>query len=96
MTDQVSADTKAARAQQLAALGDRLRDRYYRSLRGRELQVLIEPRAAPRPGFLLGTACRYAPVEVRAEGARVREFTTIKAGDVVDGCIQGFDDRHGD
>ncbi len=88
MADQVPAAVKSQRAAELTALSDRLRDRYYRRLRGRRLQVLVEPRPAARPGYLIGTSCRYAPVEVPAESARVRDFTTVVAGAVVDGCIQ--------
>jgi len=88
MREQVPPRVKAARADALAELAADLRDRYYNSLNGRELQVLVEPRAASRPGYLLGTACRYAPVELPAQGARIREFAKITAGEVVDGCIR--------
>jgi threonylcarbamoyladenosine tRNA methylthiotransferase MtaB len=88
MPDQVTAEIKTDRTRELTTLADRLRDRYYATLRGRELQVLVEPRSAPRPGFLLGTSCRYAPVEVPAAGAKIRELVTVTAGDVVDGCIR--------
>lgn len=87
MPDQVPANVKQARTQTLAGLADRLRDRYYTMLQGRRLQVLVEPRTAPRQGYLLGTACRYAPVAIPASGARIREFATVTAGEVVDGCI---------
>ncbi|HEY4310250.1 MAG TPA: tRNA (N(6)-L-threonylcarbamoyladenosine(37)-C(2))-methylthiotransferase MtaB [Pirellulales bacterium] len=95
MSDQVAPAVKAARANELSVHADRLRDRYYHSLRGRSLQVLVEPRAAARPGFRLGTSCRYAPVEVPIEGTRVRDFVTVIAGDVVDGCIRTHDHRPG-
>ena len=88
MAEQVCPEVKSARVRELTLLANRLRDRYYRSLQGRALQVLVEPRAASRPGFLLGTSCRYAPVELPSAGARIREFVTVTAGDVVDGCIR--------
>ena len=90
MADQVPPDIKTERAARLKSIAEQLRDNYYQSLRGRELQVLVEPRTAGRPGFLLGTSCRYAPVEVPAEGARIREFVTVRAGDVTGGCIQSL------
>jgi threonylcarbamoyladenosine tRNA methylthiotransferase MtaB len=90
MIDQVPPHVKNERVARLTTLAEQLRDDYYQSLRGRTLQVLVEPRAARRPEFLLGTSCRYAPVEVPAEGARIREFVTITAGDVADGCIQAL------
>jgi len=84
----VPAEIKAARAKELTSLAEQWRDRYYESLAGRRLQVLVEPRAARRPGYLLGTSCRYAPVEVPVAGARIREFFDVTAGPVVNGCIQ--------
>jgi threonylcarbamoyladenosine tRNA methylthiotransferase MtaB len=87
MPDHVPPAVKAARAERLAAVALRLRDRYYESLTGRELQVLVEPRSSRRPGFLLGTSCRYAPVEVPAAGARIREFVSVIAGRALEGCI---------
>ena len=91
MPDQVPVEVKQARAQLLASLADRLRDEYYAQLRGRRLQVLVEPRPAPRQGYLLGTSCRYAPVAIPALGARIRDFVTVTAGDVVDGCIHAHE-----
>ena len=88
MVDQVPAEVKAARADVLAQWASTLRDRYFHTLLGRELQVLVEPRAASRAGFLLGTACRYAPVELPSQGAKIREFVRITAGEVADGCIR--------
>jgi threonylcarbamoyladenosine tRNA methylthiotransferase MtaB len=88
MQDQVPAAVKAARAEVLSALADRLRDRYFASLRGRTLQVLVEPRAGSRAGYRLGTSCRYAPVEVPIEGTTVRHFVNCVAGEAVDGCIR--------
>jgi threonylcarbamoyladenosine tRNA methylthiotransferase MtaB len=90
MVDQVPPQIKSPRVARLTSLAEQLRDDYYRRLRGRVLQVLVEPRAARRPGFLLGTSCRYAPVEVLAANARIREFVTVTAGDVADGCIQAL------
>ena len=95
MADQVPAGVKSARVGELARLGERLRDQYYRTLRGRSLQVLVEPRAAARDGYRLGTSCRYAPVEVPIAGTRVREFTTVVAGDVIDGCIRARHESQG-
>jgi hypothetical protein len=39
-----------------------LADRYYRSLVGRHLDVLVEGPAPRLPGLVTGTACRYVPV----------------------------------
>lgn len=66
MPDQVVPEVKAERVQRLQALGDRLRDRYYESLRGRRLQMLVEGRPPDSPDVLAGTACRYATLELPA------------------------------
>lgn len=66
MPDQVGPEMKAERVERLQALGDRLRDRYYESLRGRRLQMLVEGRLPERGDVLAGTACRYATLELPA------------------------------
>jgi threonylcarbamoyladenosine tRNA methylthiotransferase MtaB len=62
MEGQVSPALKADRARRLAVLETNLRARYFESLRGSTLQVLIE--SVDASGRAQGTACRYAPVEL--------------------------------
>ncbi|HTQ38250.1 MAG TPA: tRNA (N(6)-L-threonylcarbamoyladenosine(37)-C(2))-methylthiotransferase MtaB [Pirellulales bacterium] len=88
MTDQVPPPVKAARLVQLAALETKLRDRYYQSLRGMPLRVLIESPISERPGRMVGTACRYAPVELPGNVSMRKQFATIIAGDMADGSLQ--------
>lgn len=71
MPDQLSKETKSERVQRLSKLETELRGRYFESLVGKRVQLLIEserPLANWGSGgneFLLrGTSCRYAPVEV--------------------------------
>ncbi len=69
MTDAVPAEIKSARARRLAELETELRGQYFRGLIGRELEVLMESPVAggsqpATAGRFVGTACRYAPVEV--------------------------------
>ncbi|MBI2824372.1 MAG: tRNA (N(6)-L-threonylcarbamoyladenosine(37)-C(2))-methylthiotransferase MtaB [Planctomycetia bacterium] len=87
MLDQVPAPVKNARAEELAALAARLSDRYYRSLLGRPLQVLIEARAGRQQSTVMGTSCRYAPVELPAAGTKLGQFVEVIAGAVADGRI---------
>ena len=61
MAGQVDPTIKAERCRRLVEWERRLRDRYFDTLRGQPLQVLVES-MAERRGFVLGTACRYAPV----------------------------------
>ncbi len=46
----------------LRTLEKELAERYFQSLIGRTLDVLVEGEDPKRPGFALGTSCRYAPV----------------------------------
>jgi threonylcarbamoyladenosine tRNA methylthiotransferase MtaB len=87
MASQVPPEVKAARVEQLTALEIEMRDRYYHSLRGRRLRVLIESPLEDRPGKMLATACRYAPVEVPADVTMRKQFAEVIAGDVSHGRI---------
>lgn len=87
MPDQVSAPVKKARLEQLADLEIQLRDAYYNSLRGVPLRVLIESPVPNCSGRMLGTACRYAPVELPGSVAMRKEFSSIIAGEAANGRI---------
>jgi len=87
MPDQVSAEVKGARCRELTELGERLRDRYYVSLLGKKLQMLVEAGAARRAGHVLGTACRYASLELPAEGARLGHFYDVIPHELSDGRL---------
>jgi threonylcarbamoyladenosine tRNA methylthiotransferase MtaB len=88
MPDPIGPEVKAERADRLAELEVRLRDRYYASLAGRPLQVLVESPLADHPGRMIGTACRYAPVEVACGPEFRRQLVTVRAGKVDQGRIQ--------
>ncbi len=87
MPDQVDGEVKRSRAAQLSELGDRLRDRYFESLAGRELQVLVETSITGQLGRLLGTCSRYAPVELPGVESQIGRIVPVVAGRVVDGHI---------
>jgi threonylcarbamoyladenosine tRNA methylthiotransferase MtaB len=91
MLDQVAPAVKTARLERLATLETELRDNYYASLRGRKLRVLIESPVEGQPGKMLGTACRYAPVELPGTVALRKQFAAVTAGDVIDGRIQAVE-----
>ncbi len=74
MADQVHPAEKSDRAARLAALESLLRARYFGQLIGRSLRVLVESRHPRRPGWLAGTACRYAPVLVPAGNPMAGNF----------------------
>jgi len=83
MSEQVPGDVKADRVHRLAEIEAELRQRYFQSLVGRELHVLLEgkaetgqpqaPTAQPSTVFT-GTTCRYAPLEVSVTGQAAQEL----------------------
>jgi len=89
MPDQVPPPVKAERCRRLAELEVELRDRYFRELVGRRLQVLVESPLPERPSQMIGTACRYVPVELRGTTAMRRQFRDVIAASVGDGRIIG-------
>lgn len=89
MSGQVPPRVVAARARQLASLGQELRARYFQQLVGRRLQVLVESQRDAGGDSYLGTSCRYAPVEVRARQDLRGRLIDVVAQRVADGRIQG-------
>jgi threonylcarbamoyladenosine tRNA methylthiotransferase MtaB len=85
MPNQVAPTLKAKRARDLTELATTLAGRYFSSLRGRPLRVLIE--GATAENRLLGTACRYAPVIAPGRAESVGKFVEVIAGPVIDGHI---------
>ena len=79
---------KQERRRQLNRLESELRDRYFNKLRGKKLRVLIESSLEDRPGFAIGTSCRYAPVvtpnALNAQG----NYVEVIAGDPIEGRIE--------
>ena len=88
MPDHLPGNVKKRRAEQLAQIGRRLRERFLASLAGRPLQVLVERPIPGRPGMLAGTSARYAPVELPGSEACVGQLVHATAGSVVDGRIR--------
>ena len=88
MPDQVVPQVKAERVQRLAELEAELRAQYFQSLLGQRLDVLIESENSDASfgsnrASWLGTACRYAPVEVQAPAGSnppaVGSIVTVRA-----------------
>jgi threonylcarbamoyladenosine tRNA methylthiotransferase MtaB len=88
MTDQISPEEKSDRCQRLAEVETDLRQAYFKSLIGCRLTVLVEGASEDRAGYVRGTSCRYAPVEVtinRAEG----QLVDVRAVDATVGTLIG-------
>ena len=61
--DQIPKRIKRDRSRELTRIEGALREDYFRSLRGRQLQVLTES-CDPVTGIWTGTSCRYTPTEL--------------------------------
>jgi len=88
MPDQIPKQVKQDRSRHLAGLEQTLRDRYFASLAGTRLRVLVESPLEAREGYSLGTSCRYAPVELPAAAADHGELVEVIAGKAINGRIQ--------
>lgn len=88
MPDQITKAVKSQRRQQLAELERETRDRYFRSLAGRRLRVLVES-PAEADGFVQGTSCRYAPVVLQGSTDTSGQLIDVVAGQVSDERIEG-------
>jgi threonylcarbamoyladenosine tRNA methylthiotransferase MtaB len=87
LPDQVPGSIQQRRAAALAELGEKLRRRYFESLTGRRLQVLVESPVRGSEGRLLGTSGQYAPVELAGGPELVGRLIEVTAGEVADGRI---------
>ncbi|MBN2473075.1 MAG: tRNA (N(6)-L-threonylcarbamoyladenosine(37)-C(2))-methylthiotransferase MtaB [Pirellulales bacterium] len=94
MPGQIPERTKLARAAELAEIGGRLRLDYFRGLAGRPLQVLVEAMSDDRPGALLGTSERYAPVVLAGGKELLGQLVSTTAGPVLGGRIQATGPVH--
>ncbi len=82
MSDQIPKQMKSDRGRQLAALESELRGDYFRSLRGTDLDVLVESKLSPDAAEWVGTSCRYAPVVLNLNKQAAGELVTVTAGDL--------------
>lgn len=85
MPDQVPENTKSERSRRLAAIEQELREWYFGSLLGRSLRVLIEAPSEGRDDRVVGTSCRYAPVELAGTRHSCGKLMEVVAGKVIDG-----------
>lgn len=88
LPDAVPPAVVAARRQRLLELEREQTQSYYRRLVGRRLDVLVEGAAPSLPGYVQGTACRYAPVVFEGHApALIRRRVPVQAVDVIDGVV---------
>ena len=83
-TGQIDAKEKKERCARLAELEQRLVRRYHQGLIGKSLSVLVEARPASRPGYVLGTACRYVAVELPGTPDDIGDLIEVQANGLLD------------
>jgi threonylcarbamoyladenosine tRNA methylthiotransferase MtaB len=95
MPGQISKQVKHDRGRELATVEAELRDAYFATLRGMRLRVLVESLlteseragSSPTPAKLVGTSCRYAPIEIEPRFRQIGKFADVLAGPSHDGRI---------
>jgi threonylcarbamoyladenosine tRNA methylthiotransferase MtaB len=88
--NQVAPEVATDRRRRLRDLERTLALSYHQSLLGRRLEVLVEGADPKRPGFVLGTSCRYAPVAFPGHApALVAKLVPVRAERVDDNVIIG-------
>jgi threonylcarbamoyladenosine tRNA methylthiotransferase MtaB len=86
--DQVPPNVKKERCSRLSILERELATRYYRSLEGEELEVLVERLSETRPGWVRGTDRRYVPVELPGSAEDIGEFVTVRGELALEHCLR--------
>ncbi len=89
MAQQVPGHVAMHRAMRLGKLGKVLRSRYFQSLLGRSLQVLVEGAIPGRPGWVGGTSDYHAPVALPGGQELLGRFAYVVGQRVENGWIVG-------
>jgi threonylcarbamoyladenosine tRNA methylthiotransferase MtaB len=84
MPDRVPKLVKTERRKRLAAIERELRAEYFGSLVGAKLRVLVEGPSDDRAGHVVGTSCRYAPVEFQASQRTIGALLNVVASHSVE------------
>lgn len=76
--NQISPEIRQERCQQLADLERQLAQDFYRTLIGRDLEVMVERECEERPGWVRGTDRWYAPVICPGSKADLGNFVAVR------------------
>ena len=76
-SDQIPPQVKKERGRQLAALERELAMKFYRSLEGTDLEVLVEREHSEKPGWVCGLDRRYVPVEFPGTDEEIGRLVTV-------------------
>ena len=85
MPDMVPKRIKSERSKRLAAVERELRTGYFEGLVGRSLRVLVESPSDSHIDRVVGTSCRYAPVELPGGPQICGKLVDVVASAVADG-----------
>jgi threonylcarbamoyladenosine tRNA methylthiotransferase MtaB len=88
LSDMVPKRIKSERGKHLANIERELRAQYFGGLLQSKLRVLVESVSEQSPERMVGTSCRYAPVEFVARQAKGGEMDTLDSG-ARSGSLQG-------
>ncbi|MCP4190935.1 MAG: tRNA (N(6)-L-threonylcarbamoyladenosine(37)-C(2))-methylthiotransferase MtaB [Planctomycetaceae bacterium] len=95
MADQLPKGVKSARGRELARIESELREQYFSALCGEKLQVMVEGRLPEHSERVVGTSCRYAPVQLENQGSRLQFgqlielfATSNRGGEFISGTLQ--------
>jgi threonylcarbamoyladenosine tRNA methylthiotransferase MtaB len=82
MKDQVLPEVKQQRGKQLVAVEQQLRTAYLQRMVGRRLRVLVESESDQTVQHVVGTACRYVPVEFPGDRSLIGELVDVTVEEV--------------
>jgi threonylcarbamoyladenosine tRNA methylthiotransferase MtaB len=88
LPDQVHGSIREDRMQKLEILERQLARRYYESLVGTDLEVLVEGQLDHRPGWVQGTDRRYVPVEMPGQREDVSRMVQGRGVRSVEHCLE--------
>ena len=87
MDNQLPKQLKKQRGRELAEVERELRHNYFTSLLGYELEVLVEAQKKDAADQLVGTACRYAPIQFQGNASLIGSLVKVIAQQVEDDRI---------
>jgi threonylcarbamoyladenosine tRNA methylthiotransferase MtaB len=85
MPNRIPKRIKRERMKRLSTLEQELRKGYFEGLVGRSLCVLVESPSETQAGHVVGTSCRYAPVELPGGPQVCGKLVEVVANAVADG-----------
>ncbi|MEL0095939.1 MAG: tRNA (N(6)-L-threonylcarbamoyladenosine(37)-C(2))-methylthiotransferase MtaB [Planctomycetaceae bacterium] len=87
MDQQLPKQVKKQRGRELARVENELRQEYFASLIGSELEVLVESQVHNSENQMVGTACRYAPIQFTGDSSLIGSLVKVVAQEVQDDRI---------